>query len=247
MATRPAPEPTKPADVRAGLVLITAAAAAAIAAIVAETAVKGVAAVRKALFDAVPLIAQQYADAAAELGAAWYNDLRDAADPGGDHLAAPMPKLDEDAIRASIAKATERLLAEIDPADLSREYEETLAAVQSSIQKDVADALRDTVIENAKTDGEAVGYQRFTRGVDACPFCRLLADKGAIFKKETAYFAAHTDCHCLAGPVFKNQKERYPDASVVQYTASRRHRTQAERDRLRDYLRDKYGEASAPH
>lgn len=245
MATR-APE-TSPADVRAGLVLITGAAAAAVAAIVANTIDQGVAAVRRALFAAVPLIAHEYAGAAAELGAAWYDALRDASGSGGHFLADPVTLLDEDGIRASIAKATERLLADIEPVDLAREYNATLAAVESSIQKDVANAMRETVSENVKRDGEAVGYQRFTRGPDACPFCRLLADKGAIFKKETAYFAAHTDCHCLAGPVFKDQADRYPDASVVQYTASSKHRTQAERDRLRDYLRNKYGEASAPH
>lgn len=235
-------EATSPADVRAGLTAVTAASAAAIAATAAEASEQGLSAVRAALIETTPIIAQTFGDAAAALGAAWYDDLRDASGSAGRFLADPVTNIDPDLIRASVASLTERLVIDETPS-----IETATKAVQASIQKDVAGALRDTVTENSNRDSESVGYQRYTRGVEACPFCKLLADKGAIYKKHTAHFAAHTTCHCIAGPAFGPQAGQFPEADAMQYVASSRVRTKAEKKALRDVLRDRYGAASAPH
>jgi hypothetical protein len=62
----------------------------------------------------------------------------------------------------------------------------------------------------------------------------MLAGKGEIFKQDTARFAAHEHCHCTAQPVFEGQHGE--EASVMQYVASKKRRTEADRKRLRDYL-----------
>jgi hypothetical protein len=62
----------------------------------------------------------------------------------------------------------------------------------------------------------------------------MLSGKGAIFKQDTARFAAHENCHCSAQPVF--DKQGGEEASVIQYIASKKRRTEADRKRLRDYL-----------
>jgi len=62
----------------------------------------------------------------------------------------------------------------------------------------------------------------------------MLSGRGAVYKQGTARFAAHSNCHCSAEPVFEG--EAGPEASVLQYVASQRKRSDADRAALRDYL-----------
>ena len=78
-----------------------------------------------------------------------------------------------------------------------------------------------------------VGYKRIARG-ESCGFCKALAARGAVFKKNTVYFAAHDDCQCTAAAAFVGQPHG-PEADVMQYTASKRRRTPAEKAAINDW------------
>ena len=66
----------------------------------------------------------------------------------------------------------------------------------------------------------------------------MLSDKGAVFRAETARFAAHSNCHCSAAPVFNGQDGE--EANVMQYVASQKRRSEKDRARLREYLNANY-------
>lgn len=94
---------------------------------------------------------------------------------------------------------------------------------------------RDLISRTAARDTRSVGWMRIARG-DACGFCKLVADKGAIYKESTATFAAHDHCQCTAVPMFDGQVVG-PEASAIQYIASKRQRTTAEKAALREWVR----------
>lgn len=93
---------------------------------------------------------------------------------------------------------------------------------------------RDLITGTTIHDRRAEGWKRIARG-DACRFCIALADRGAVYRKATAIFAAHTHCQCIAGPVFLGG-ETGPEANVMQYLASSRSRTAKDRQRVREWL-----------
>jgi hypothetical protein len=90
------------------------------------------------------------------------------------------------------------------------------SALDAELQKFVASGFRDTITENAKDDPAAFGWRRFARH-GACKFCLMLAERGAVYRRATANFAAHTHCHCVAGPSYDPNA---PRASALQYVAS---------------------------
>lgn len=94
---------------------------------------------------------------------------------------------------------------------------------------------QETISESAVRDPQATGWQRIT-GSDACSFCRMLADRGAVYSDATVRFASHDNCNCSAAPSW----ERGPRLSVEQYAASKRRQTPADRARVRAYLAENY-------
>lgn len=249
-----------PEQVRSDLQALTAAAAAQLAVAAAPQPGESAEAVRAVLFEAAGVLAEAYKEAAAELAVGWYDELRTAADLAtgladeyGPFAATPVADFDADAFATSIAVATQPLYdliqADIDrlAADYERQLDEAAAAsldrLQAEMQKEIASGFRDTITDNTERDDAAVGWRRHTRPSDSyangCRWCRFLADKGAIYSKATARFAAHKKCHCVASPVFDGQDG--PKASVMQYVASKRKRTKAENQRLREILDERYG------
>lgn len=226
---------TSPERVRAGLTVVTAAAVSEIRDVV-ESQVDP-RAQANALFVAAPLIVTEYMDGSAALALDWYEELRDDAGIEVPFTPSPVTNLREDYIGNAVGWATKPLLELAPELDLDAETTAMLANIEAEIQKEVAAAFRDTMTENVADDPAAVGWRRFARP-EACPFCRMLAEKGAVFNADTARFAAHTNCHCLAAPVFDGQPGE--KASVLQYTASKRTRSDAERKALREYLASQY-------
>ncbi len=244
---------TPPDALRDELEQVTSHADALIAAAAASRAAEGPEAVRSALFAAASLIAEDHKAAAADLAVAWYEQLRDAAEVAKPFVPQPVDLVDPEALTTTVAVATESLyrLIQADIDARAAEYEQQLldaidasvANLQAELQKEIAAGFRDTIIDNAERDPEAVGWRRHTRATKSyasgCRWCRFLADKGAIYTAGTARFAAHKKCHCLASPVFDG--EDGPKASVMQYVASKRKRTRAENAELRAVLDKKYG------
>lgn len=74
----------------------------------------------------------------------------------------------------------------------------------SAAMRHVLNGGRETITKTIQADGRAVGYQRVTSG-NACEFCSMLADRGPVYGKESADFAAHDRCGCTAEPVYGTQ------------------------------------------
>ena len=210
-----------PEEARTALTLVTNAAVREIVALTNATASID------DLLEATPTVIAYFSDGTAALAADHYDDLREAVNPATRYRAEPVVNLRDEKIRRGVLWATETLLTpEPDPTLVSTR----LADV---VQLETARPFRDTITANQTRDPASVGWRRHWSG-DGCKFCRMLADGAAVYKRDTARFAAHPNCNCSASPVFDS--EPAPEASVIQYVASKRNRTPSERARLRAYL-----------
>lgn len=186
--------------------------------------------VRSDLLDAVPQIIGYYADGSSALAADFYDDERERAAARGRFLAEPVVLDRGEKIGRAVAWAAKPLF------DGDGDTAGRLAEV---VQLETARPYRDTITTNRQRDPQAVGWQRVSAG--GCSFCRMLAGRGAVYKEATARFASHANCHCTVSPVFKGG-DAGPEASVVQYVASKRRPTARDRERVRAYLAENYGD-----
>lgn len=183
---------------------------------------------RLQLLDSVPGIVGYYSEGSAALAADFYDDARDAARARG-RFEAEAVVLDRTVkIRRGVAWASEPLSVDDDAAALGR-----LAEI---VRSEITRPYRDTVLENRRRDPETVGWMRLT-SPSACSFCKFMAAKGAVYRKDTATFAAHDSCQCTAVPAFRGQAIG-PEASALQYVGSKRRRSPAEKARLREAITD---------
>ncbi|MDH5134063.1 MULTISPECIES: hypothetical protein [unclassified Microbacterium] len=184
---------------------------------------------RVQLLDTVPDVLGFYSEGSAALAVDFYEDVR--AGVAGRFSAAPVVLDRTVKIRRGVVWASEPLSVDDD--------ELAAARFAQLMRSEMARPYRDTVLSNQRRDPQAVGWKRITRGSASCRFCRMLADRGAVYREATVRFAAHDDCMCTAAPVFKGG-EVGPEASTVQYMASKRRRTAKEKAFLRDYLEGNY-------
>ena len=184
---------------------------------------------RSDLLDGVPALIAYYSDGSAALAADFYEDERDRAEARGRFTAEPVIADRSEKIARAIAWASQPLFEPLDVTPQQR-----LAEV---VQLETARPYRDTVTTNRRRDPESVGWRRVSSG--GCSFCRMLASRGAVYRQDTARFASHALCGCTAAPVFRGQDG--PEASALQYVASKRTRSERERAALRDYLAENFG------
>lgn len=186
---------------------------------------------RAALVEVAPELVAYFAEGSAALAADYYDEVRSRV-PGLDPFVA-VPYVEDRTvhIRRATAWAADPLFD--DDLELASER---LAEV---IQLDSARPYRQTILDNRRNDQQAIGWRRVTSG--GCKLCRMLADRGAVYKESSAYFAAHPNCSCAAEPVFRGGSTG-PEASVIQYLGSKRSRSSAQRAALREYLNANYGE-----
>lgn len=185
---------------------------------------------RLQMLDTVPDVVGFYSEGSAALAADFYDESR--VGVRGSRFDASAVVLDRTVkIRRGVAWASEPLSVDDD--------ELAAARFAQLMRSEMARPYRDTILTNQKQDPACVGWTRITRGSKSCKFCRMLADRGAVYRKETATFAAHDDCMCTAAPVFVG-RQMGPEANVAQYMASKRRRTAKEKAFLRDYLEGNY-------
>ena len=182
---------------------------------------------RAALLESVPEMVGYYSDGSAALAADSYDEARELAGVASRYTADAVVLDRTVKLRRAIAWAAAPLL--IDPDDVFA----TGKRLAEVISLDVARPFRDTITVNRRQDPASVGWKRITN--KCCGFCRMLADRGAVYRESTARFAAHPHCDCSAAPVFTTG-ETGPEASAIQYMASKRKRTPAEKAELRDFL-----------
>lgn len=218
-----------PLESRAALTLVTGAAVAAVERILGS--LTGAPETQRSdLLDAVPQIIAYYADGSSALAADFYDDERDRAAARGRFTAEPVVLDRWEKIGRAVAWAAQPLL------DGEGDVPGRLAEV---VQLETARPYRDTITTNRQRDPQAAGWKRVTAG--GCSFCRMLAGRGEVYHADTARFASHPHCHCTAAPVFKGG-EVGQEASVIQYVASKRRPSQRDRQKVRDYLAEHYGD-----
>lgn len=184
---------------------------------------------RALLLDGVPGLIEYYAEGSAALAADFYDEQRDLANVAKT-FTSELVLMDRTVkIRRAIVWAAEPLFQ-----GLEDDANKRLAEV---VQLETARPFRDTITTNRKRDPASVGWRRITAG--GCRLCRMLADRGAVYKESTARFAAHPNCHCTAQPVF-GEGDFGEEANAMQYLASQRKRSPEQQERLRTYLNDYY-------
>lgn len=186
---------------------------------------------RSQLLYVVPNLISYYSDGSSALAADFYEDERDRWEDPGSYTAVPFVEDRFEKIRRGIAWASDPLQVDDLPGAQSR-----MAEV---VDFETAKPYRDTILYNRTQDEKCIGWQRNTNG--GCKLCRMLADRGAVYKESTARFAAHPHCKCTAVPVFLNGSVG-EEASAMQYMASRRKRSAEHRAQVREYLNREYEE-----
>lgn len=187
---------------------------------------------RLTLLETVPGVIGYYSEGTSALAADFYDDARAAARAPGRFTAEPVVLDRTVRIRRGVAWASEPLSTDDADAAMTR-----LAEV---VRAETSRPYRDTILTNRRRDPQSAGWRRVT-STSGCRFCRMLADRGAVYKENSALFAAHPNCSCTAAPVFKGG-ELGPEADVMQYLGSKRHKTEKDRARLREYLDNHYPE-----
>lgn len=187
---------------------------------------------RAALLNSVPEIVGYFSEGSAALAVDFYEEERVRAGVRDRTFVTSFVVNDRTVkIRRGVAWASDPLFSD----------DEELAGKRLAeiVQIETARPYRDTILANRRLDPQSVGWRRVTSG--GCKFCRMLADRGAVYRQASATFAAHPNCHCSAQPVFK-ANDPGTEVGVFQYTASKRGRTPAQRKALRDYLNANYSD-----
>ena len=168
-----------------------------------------------------------YSDGSAALAADQYDELRESSPATKPYRATPLVNLREEKIRKGLLWAAGPLYGDFPDVAVGQ------ARVAEVVQLETARPFRDTTLANQSQDPSSVGWRRNSN--DGCKFCRLLASNGAVYKESTARFASHPHCDCTAVPVFDGG-DVGPEASTLQYIASQRRKTPAQRQALNRYL-----------
>lgn len=188
--------------------------------------------VREALKDLVPDVAVKYGDAAAALAMDYYEFAREAAEVPGMFIPTPAALPPPERFDQSIRWAVGSIVGE-DPT-----FKGLAARLGGSISRAVTDVATDTLVGATHSDGRARGWSRILEP-GACPFCRMLSDRGAVYRSSTVRFASHDNCRCSVAPEFAVGRDDR-EVSEVPYVASRRTSSDADRKRVRDYLAANY-------
>lgn len=196
---------------------------------------------RRLAFSTIPAVIEHYGSGAAALAVDAFDERRAEVNPPGRYRAVPFILPEKSKTDRAIAWATEPLYQQDRFADaLERELQSRLSTITAN---GVANAGRNTTLGNIRADKASVGWRRVTGG-HGCPFCRMLAARGAVFRDETsARFGAHDNCDCQAQAVF--QGEVITEVNAIEYMASRRSRSRRQKDELNAYLRRNWSDENA--
>lgn len=162
---------------------------------------------------------------AATLAAEWYDELRDASKVAGAFTAtAVLPDLGIDSLIGwSFAQAS-----------TVTGFTQYLAG---GIDLRTTQAANGTITGSNLADPKGRGWARET-SPDACPFCRMLAGRGAVYRtRETASFAPHDNCHCVAISLWDGAVDIFTETGG-KATPSARGTSAADQARAKQWMKD---------
>ncbi|MFJ6239583.1 hypothetical protein ACIQH0_36485 [Streptomyces griseus] len=164
--------------------------------------------------EAVRTVVGEYGNASAAAAADFYEAERVAAEVTGRFTVPLLDPPPDEQVNNSLRWATKDLWPR-DPNDpkttvaqrapLEARLDAAEKKAEGVAQKLVTDQGRGTVQSAVRQDRMAVGYAR-AAALGACAFCKLLAARGMVFKRDTADFRAHDGCNCGVIPVFRGQR-----------------------------------------
>ncbi|MEU7737935.1 hypothetical protein AB0B51_33545 [Streptomyces griseus] len=164
--------------------------------------------------EAVRTVVGEYGNASAAAAADFYEAERVAAEVTGRFTVPLLDPPPDEQVNNSLRWATKDLWPR-DPNDpkttvaqrapLEARLDAAEKKAEGVAQKLVTDQGRGTVQAAVRQDRMAVGYAR-AAALGACAFCKLLAARGMVFKRDTADFRAHDGCNCGVIPVFRGQR-----------------------------------------
>jgi hypothetical protein len=132
------------------------------------------------LQDAYPQTVDPFIAAAGQLSAEWYQSL----DTESEYVVETGPQLPVSVLQKNVRWA-------VTQADV-------FGALTGSAERQVFTATRNTVLYNAER--ERVRFARYA-SANACPWCRVLATREAVYYTQESAVAGHDNCHCIAVPV----------------------------------------------
>lgn len=144
---------------------------------------------QEALNDLLPALIRQYGEAAALLSAEWYDDLRVQYLDAAPRFSAYPADIRDQGAYALTGWARESATS----------LEAMRALIDGGMSRRIADWSRETVMGSTFADPRAEGWMRVGRAT-ACPFCRVLVSRGAVYAEDTVRFASHDSCNCGAAP-----------------------------------------------
>jgi len=168
---------------------------------------------RQMLNDVLPTLVATYGSASVAIAADWYDEARAAQEVPGRFRAVPAVLRDPNT-QILVGWALSEAL----------EPESALSLVIGGVTKRIANAARDTIQGSSVADPQALGWQRLA-STGSCEFCRMLAQRGAVYTEATVKFGAHDNCLCQAAPAFRGRPR-----PVDQYVPSLKRRSDATRD-----------------
>ena len=154
--------------------------------------------IRDFLMEVLPLVGQNYGDAAATLAAEWFDDARERASAPGSFSAVIAPDVTPKRWEALARWGVDPLFkAEPDAAS-------ALSLVKGGLQRTVADQHRVTIARSSIADPAAKGWKRVGSG-DTCDFCAMLIGRGAVYSTTSVKFRSHDNCGCAAAPAWNTK------------------------------------------
>lgn len=188
---------------------------------------------RDALLEFVPALTTEFGDMSSLVAADWFDELRSAQGLPRSFRAQMAPATPADVVQQRVRYGARHLFTPTP--------ELMLPFLQGAVQGYVLQPGRDTIQRSSVEDPDAAGWHRETRAsetfVSGCGFCNVLAGRGGVYKWDTAPFASHDNCHCVAVPSWDHSAEEVPASA---YVASARTAgwSQADRDEHNAVIRD---------
>lgn len=178
-----------------------------------------------ALVEAVPPVVDSYRDVAATFAADWYDEQRASASVAGRFAASLAPPAPVEQVTAMVRWA-------VTPIWQSLDWDAALRNLVAGSSRLVRDGSRDTIRVASLADPAARAYVRVARA-DACPFCLMLASRGAVYAssatasrtgssgrsrgRQQAGEAFHDHCRCTPVPVFDGQIPEFNRTLAIEW------------------------------
>lgn len=158
------------------------------------------------MLDVLPALAHRYGDMSSAAAAEWYSEvLKRIFDDDGADVQATNPFDDTEA--QALIRANAGTLFGSDAAP-----QVFLVFANDFLDRNVHAAGRDTVRQNAEHGKREARFARIPSGVHTCPFCAMLASRGAVYASERTALGEtknhyHNNCNCEAVPVFGDPQD----------------------------------------